>query len=119
LTFQSLSRWLQELRENADSNIVVMLVGNKCDLQELRAVSTEEGVVFAKRKNLLFIETSARNATNVQELFTRLITQIVQRLSKADLNRDQPPPGTKPAERLGVLISRATDKVEKKKGCCS
>jgi small GTP-binding protein len=118
LSFQSLSHWMQELRENADCNIAVMLVGNKCDLQELRAVSTDEGVEFAKRKNLLFIETSARDGTNVQESFTRLITQIVHRLSTADLNRDQSLHGPKPAERLGISISNPMDKVEKKKGCC-
>jgi small GTP-binding protein len=85
LTFQSLTRWLQELRENADSNIVVMLVGNKCDLQELRAASTDEGVGFAKTESLLFIETSALDATNVQESFKGLISEIIRKLSPTDL----------------------------------
>jgi small GTP-binding protein len=116
LSFQSLTRWLQELRENADTNIVVMLVGNKCDLQELRAVATDEGIGFAKSENLLFIETSARDATNVQEAFTRLITEIVHRLSKPELTKD---PAVAPArpERTGVSIS-ATQEEKKSGGCC-
>jgi small GTP-binding protein len=117
LTFQSLPRWLQELRENADGNIVVMLVGNKCDLQELRAVSTEEGVGFSKNENLLFIETSALDATNVQESFTRLITEIVHRLSKPDL--DKAGVAGKPADRpVGVSITASAGKDEHKKDCC-
>jgi small GTP-binding protein len=120
LTFQSLSRWLQELRENADSNIVVMLVGNKCDLQELRAVSTEEGVGFARSECLLFIETSALDATNVPESFTRLMTEIVHRLSRADLAKDAPGANpVRPGAGAGVSISSpAAKEGAKKKGCC-
>jgi small GTP-binding protein len=121
LTFQSLTRWLQELRENADPNIVVMLVGNKCDLHEQRAVSTDEGVGFAKTESLLFIETSAREATNVQESFTQLITEIVRRLSKTDHGGAPAGAAAAAVARVdkGVKIEADTsaDKPEKK-GCC-
>ncbi|CAO0796172.1 unnamed protein product [Mucor circinelloides] len=46
-TFESVSRWLKELRDHADANIVIMLVGNKSDLRHLRAVPTEEAKQFA------------------------------------------------------------------------
>lgn len=46
-SFDNVGRWLKELREHADSNIVIMLVGNKTDLLHLRAVSTEEAQAFA------------------------------------------------------------------------
>jgi small GTP-binding protein len=118
LTFQSLTRWLQELRENADASICVMLVGNKCDLQELRAVSTEEGIGFAKSENLLFIETSALDATNVQESFKRLITEIVNRLSKKELaGPSGTPPASGTAINQGVSIAEPAQDVQKK-GCC-
>jgi small GTP-binding protein len=119
LTFQSLTRWLQELRENADSNIAVMLVGNKCDLQELRAVSTDEGVGFAKSENLLFIETSALDSTNVTESFTRLMTEIVHRLSKPDVTADGAPGPAVATRPAGVPLSAPDPKAaKKKKGCC-
>ena len=47
LTYENVERWLKELRDHADSNIVIMLVGNKCDLRHLRAVPTDEAKGFA------------------------------------------------------------------------
>ena len=46
-TFDNTERWLTELREHADEDIVILLVGNKSDLRHIRAVSTEEGAAFA------------------------------------------------------------------------
>jgi Ras-related protein Rab-11A len=46
-TYENVSRWLKELRDHADSNIVIMLVGNKSDLRHLRAVPTEEAKQYA------------------------------------------------------------------------
>lgn len=50
-----------------------MLVGNKCDLKHARAVTTEEGAAFAEKNGLSFIETSALDATNVDEAFTQVL----------------------------------------------
>lgn len=47
LTYENVERWLKELRDHADSNIVIMLVGNKSDLRHLRAVPTDEAKAFA------------------------------------------------------------------------
>ena len=55
-TFVNSERWLKELREHADDDIVIMLVGNKSDLKHVRAVGTEEAIGFAEENNLFFIE---------------------------------------------------------------
>uniref|UniRef100_A0A3P8NTB7 Ras-related protein Rab-25 n=1 Tax=Astatotilapia calliptera TaxID=8154 RepID=A0A3P8NTB7_ASTCA len=47
LTYENVDRWLKELRDHADNNIVIMLVGNKSDLRHLRAVPTDEARAFA------------------------------------------------------------------------
>ena len=49
LTYENVERWLKELKDHADNNIVIMLVGNKSDLRHLRAVSTDEAKTFAGR----------------------------------------------------------------------
>lgn len=46
-TYENVTRWLKELRDHADANIVIMLVGNKSDLRHLRAVPTDEAKAFA------------------------------------------------------------------------
>jgi Ras-related protein Rab-11A len=66
-----------ELRENADRNIVIMLVGNKSDLRHLREVPTEEAKTFAEKHKLSFIETSALDATNVELAFQNILTGII------------------------------------------
>ncbi|XP_069505797.1 ras-related protein Rab-11B isoform X2 [Ambystoma mexicanum] len=48
LTYENVERWLKELRDHADNNIVIMLVGNKSDLRHLRAVPTDEARAFAE-----------------------------------------------------------------------
>ena len=57
------------MKENAYSKMAIMLIGNKSDLESEREVSTEEGSRFAKRHNLLFFETSAKTAQNVEKSF--------------------------------------------------
>jgi small GTP-binding protein len=75
-TFENVDRWLKELKDHAETNIVIMLVGNKSDLRHKRAVSTEDAMAFAERNNLAFIETSALDSTGVDEAFRQILTEI-------------------------------------------
>lgn len=84
-SFENVSRWLKELRDHADSNIVVMLAGNKSDLRHLRSVKTEDAQAFCEREGLSFIETSALEATNVEKAFQQTLTEIYHIVSKAKL----------------------------------
>jgi len=81
-SFRNIERWLAELRENADRNIVIMLVGNKSDLKHLREVSTEEATEFAQKNGLLFMETSALDGDKVEDAFQQLITTIYHLTSR-------------------------------------
>lgn len=76
-TFKNVEWWLKELRDYTDcNNVTIMLVGNKFDLDHRRQVSMEEAKSFAEREMLLFIETSALDATNVEEGSTNFLNQI-------------------------------------------
>ena len=77
ISFNGLHKWLRELRENSDDNIVIMLVGNKTDLAVSRSITEQEGQKYADKEHLLFMETSAVSTTNVQEAFTTLISTIL------------------------------------------
>ncbi|KAG0140962.1 hypothetical protein CROQUDRAFT_68818 [Cronartium quercuum f. sp. fusiforme G11] len=84
-SYTHVQRWLKELRDHADSNIVIMLVGNKSDLRHLRAVPTEEAKTFAAENNLSFIETSAMDASNVESAFQNILTDIYRIVSSKAL----------------------------------
>ncbi|RDY01870.1 Ras-related protein RABA4d, partial [Mucuna pruriens] len=95
-SFDHMARWLEELRGHADKNIVVMLIGNKCDLCHLKAVPTEDAEDFAQRENLFFMETSALESTNVETAFLTILTEIYRLISKKTLtaNDDADPYGS-------------------------
>lgn len=76
VTYENVERWLKELRDHADQNIVIMLVGNKSDLRHLRAVPVEEARAFAVKNQLSFIEASALDSTNVETAFQQILTEI-------------------------------------------
>lgn len=84
-SFDHVARWLEELRGHADKNIVIMLVGNKSDLGSLRDVPTEDAKEFAQKENLFFMETSALEATNVEQAFATVLTEIYRIMSKKSL----------------------------------
>eukprot|EP01018_Ginkgo_biloba_P031592 Gb_05955 [translate_table: standard] len=86
VAFENVERWLRELQDHTDKNIVVMLVANKSDLRHLRAVSTEDGQAFAEREGLYFIETSALESTNVENAFKQVLTHIHRNVSKKALD---------------------------------
>ncbi|KAL3517874.1 hypothetical protein ACH5RR_020463 [Cinchona calisaya] len=87
-TFESIKRWLDELNTHCDTTVARMLVGNKCDLEDIRDVSMEEGKSLAEEEGLFFIETSALNSTNVNTAFEIVIRDIYNNVSRKTLNSD-------------------------------
>jgi len=79
-TFNHLTRWLEEARQNANSSMVIMLIGNKSDLDHRRQVTKEEGEKFAKEHGLIFLETSAKTAANVEEAFISTAQKIYENI---------------------------------------
>jgi len=88
-TFLHVMKWLEEVRNNSSKNIVVILIGNKKDLENKRQVSYEEGEQLAKENGLLFLEVSAKTAFNVEEAFHQSARQILSTLdSKSEQVND-------------------------------
>jgi len=78
-TFNHLTRWLEEVRQNANPHMTIMLIGNKCDL-ERREVTVDEGAQFARQHGLIFLETSAKTAENVEEAFMATARKIYENI---------------------------------------
>jgi len=75
-SFLNSAKWIEDVRGERGSDVVIMLVGNKTDLQGKRQVSPEEGEKKAEEDGLLFIECSAKGGYNVKNLFRRLAGKL-------------------------------------------
>ncbi|CAK9302834.1 unnamed protein product [Gordionus sp. m RMFG-2023] len=117
LTYENVERWLKELRDHADNNIVIMLVGNKSDLKHLRSVPLDEAKLFAEKNGLSFIETSALDSTNVENAFQTILTQIYTNISQRQI-RDSPDDDHAPSSNVQTISVAPTDVQSKKNKCC-
>lgn len=116
LTYENAERWLKELQDHADSNIVIMLVGNKSDLRHLRAVPTEQAKAFAEKNGLSFLETSALDSSNVELAFQTILTAIYNIVSQRQMS-GRPDSDFAPASNV-VPISVEPTQTSGKSSCC-
>lgn len=83
-SFHQTSKWIDDVRTERGSDVIIMLVGNKTDLSDKRQVSTDEGDRKAKELNVMFIETSAKAGYNVKQvrcagvLFSQLDQDLIE-----------------------------------------
>ncbi|XP_076943145.1 ras-related protein RABA1f-like [Bidens hawaiensis] len=120
VTFENVERWLKELRDHTDHNIVIMLVGNKADLRHLRAIQTEDAKMFAEKENNFFMETSALESINVENAFTEVLTRIYYVMSKRALDVSNDPMVPSKGKTIDVGGKDDVPTFNKNNaGCCS
>ncbi|XP_021763793.1 ras-related protein Rab11D-like [Chenopodium quinoa] len=117
-TFENAARWLRELREHTNPNVVVMLIGSMSDLWHLVAVTTEERKAFVEQEGIVFMETSALEATNVELAFTKVLTQIHRIVSKKAVDAGDASALAVPSQGESININNETS-AWKKIGCFS
>lgn len=120
-TFKHLSRWLDEARQHSQSNMVIMLIGNKSDLEHRRAVSTEEGKAFAEEHGLIFMETSAKTAQNVEQAFINTADKIHENIQTGVIDVSNESHGIKVgmAASNTLTVDKKNDQsAQKSSGCC-
>ncbi|CAH8469539.1 unnamed protein product [Heterobilharzia americana] len=105
-TFSNVTSWLQEIGRYSNSKVSRLLVGNKCDLTSRRAVETSVAKSFASEHQMPFLETSAKDATNVEDAFMEMARQI-----KASAT---------PIQNMlsSTVPVNSTQPVKKSGGCC-
>ena len=89
-SFLDVKSWLDDCKKQSPKTVILVLIGNKIDLEEQREVSFEEGNKFAKDNNMLFFETSAKNGDNIENIFYNSAEIIDKNIAENyyDLNAD-------------------------------
>ncbi|KAL7406945.1 hypothetical protein ABVT39_000615 [Epinephelus coioides] len=90
-SFQTLKNWVKELRQHGPPNIVVAIAGNKCDLSDAREVSEKDAKDYADSIHAIFVETSAKNAININEVSVSLLPTQPEELQEKLSNWDVRP----------------------------
>ena len=110
-SFKNIDTWMNEIEKHASDNVSRILCGNKSDLEDSRQVSTDEGKELADTYNIRFIESSAKDNSNVEEAFTLMTKEIKSRVVHTEAK--------KPMQTTGKRLTAQTKNVKKKKdGCC-
>jgi len=108
-SFDNVRQWLFEIDRYASENVCKLLVGNKSDLTNKRAVEYEQAKGFADELNVPFLETSAKNAANVEQAFLTMAAQIKNKM------QSQPAPQLKPT----LVIGDTKPVAKESSGCCT
>ncbi|KAH8888191.1 ras-domain-containing protein [Thozetella sp. PMI_491] len=124
-TFQHVMDWLNDLRQIAEPDIVVVLVGNKADLAQeadnKRQVTREEATEWARKNGVLeYVETSAKSGENVENAFMRVAERIYQNIQAGKYDLNDRRSGVKGPNAGGNRQIRLTNPASKPTagGCC-
>ncbi|KAJ7339631.1 Ras- protein Rab-10 [Desmophyllum pertusum] len=112
-SFENIAKWLRNIDEHAQEDVVKLLIGNKCDMQQPRDVKREEGEMLADEYDMSFFETSAKENESIDEAFECIAREIMERfvLGWAIKERD------KPTQEAVVEIKRKS-RFSRTKECC-
>jgi len=108
-SFNNVKQWLQEIERYASENVNKLLVGNKCDLTNKKSVETAKAQEYADSLKIPFLETSAKNSTNVEEAFMRMAKEIKSRMATVQS------PTVKPSTNVNINQGKP---VQSSGGCC-
>ena len=106
-SFDNVYNWIQDCRNQSPKTILMILIGNKNDLDEKREVNYEEGKEFADKYNMLFYETSAKTGDNIEKVFFDSACEIIQNMENGFYDLDD--------EQCGIKRSVTSKKFQIKK----
>lgn len=114
-TFANLETWMEQLRQYADSQIVICIVGNKIDLPK-REVTTSEAEEFARDNNCFYMETSALDGTGVNQAFYQVMEKIYAKVKKQQEGKKTVPLST--SDVIDLTSKEPEEKTAQQK-CCN
>ena len=119
-SFNSVQSWIDDCTKQTPRNILLLLIGNKNDLNDKREVQYEEGEEFAKKKNMIFLETSAKTGNNIDKIFEKSVKKIDQNIIDNKYDLDNENCGIRKGLKTeSFVLSVEKAKEKKKKQCCN
>ena len=92
-SFENINKWLRNIDDHASDDVVKMLIGNKCDMEDKRCITRTRGDALAREHGIPFLETSAKNNVNIEKAFFEMARLI---LKKTPVNSSEGPSGITP-----------------------
>ena len=118
-SFDSAKQWIDDCKTYMAQKVIIVLVGNKCDLEDKRQVTKEEGQELADAYGLLFFETSAKTDVNVKTVFNDSLEEIARRIDSNYYDLQDESCGIKLSNDIKSQTLKAPKKDKnKKKSCC-
>ena len=114
-TFDSVDKWISDLKQSGDKKITILLIGNKNDLDNQRQISKEQGEEKAKSFGVAFLETSAFNGYNLDKAFDLMIKEVYDKCH-AELDEDDGFQSFGNGE--DISLAKSNNNTTKKKECC-
>ena len=116
-TFENIEKWVNDLKAAGDPKIIIILIGNKNDLDNKRQVSKDQGEEKARSFGCAFLETSAYSGDNIDKAFNLMVKEIYEKFSNDSTGEDELAPGSN-GNGEDVKLDKVNDKNIKKKSCC-
>ena len=123
-SFNNVMSWIEDCKNQSPKTIFMILVGNKCDLEDKRQVSYEEGQDLAEKNELLFFETSAKDGINVEEIFVNSAKEISKKIEQGYYDLENDSCGIKKGVNRGnnpqhqIRLENGQQGQNKGNGCC-
>ena len=118
-SFNSIQSWIDDCTKQTPKTILYILIGNKNDLKDRREVQYEEGAEFAKKRNMIFLETSAKTGNNINSIFDKTVNQIDKNILDNIYDLSNENCGIRQGIREGsFVLSVEQTKKKKKRKCC-
>jgi len=120
-SYNALMQWLTDAKTLASPHIVVLLVGNKKDLETKRDVNFLEASNFAQENDMMFMETSALTGENVEEAFLRCARTILSKIESGELDPDRMGSGIQYGDAVlrRVQLHKQTSSTKRPSACGS